>query len=109
LIHWIIGSIARDQWINEEMNHLELDLANAGVEYMAKSRFDPCPHPKNDARTLADFVAIYLRSWGECRKDYITLAVNQRALWSVIAPAVHGTVLDCLFNTCHPLFLTLVE
>jgi hypothetical protein len=41
---------------------------------------------------------------GECRKDYITLAVNQRALWGVITPAVHVTVLECLFKTCHPLF-----
>jgi len=42
-----------------------------------------------------------LTSWGECRKDYITLAVNQRALWSVIAPAV-ATPCSNVFSILSP-------
>ena len=47
-------------------------------------------------KSLADFVAIQL--WGECRKDYIILAVNQWGSWSVMTPTVCNTVLETAFQ-----------
>ncbi len=58
----------------------------------------------NVVKALTDFVA--LNHGGECRKDYITLAANQRASWSVMTPAVERPC-SIVFPILSPLFLLL--
>ncbi len=80
-------------------------MANAGAEYMQgeSQRVRIPSHLINLWESLLPILSPF-DSWGECRKDYITLAANQRASWSVMTPVV-ATPCSIVFSILSPLRL----